>query len=267
LCFLPWVPSLVEQVTRVQSAFWIPPPRWFEIFHPFVVYTGFWPLALMMVPLALWGVDGLSRVARTESARSPSPAAVLAAWIAAPIVLPFVLSHVGSPIFLGKYTIAASVPFAVLTAIGYERLRVAWTRWTAAGLIGALSIWGFALYYVMPAKDDWRQAVRVIEETAQPGDAIVFYPWFNQVPFAYYQKRTDLPQFPFVAKPDDPEPAAGAIPALADRAARRQERLWLIVLKGTRYKSTIVDELGRRMTPLRRFELQHVEGHEFARRP
>jgi mannosyltransferase len=264
LIFSPWLPAFIEQARRVQSAFWIPPPMIIQLFQPLWTYSGSIPLTMVLAPLALVGIVTLARSpSRTASL---FPRCVLLAWLGAPIVMPFLLSFLGSPIFLPKYTIAASVPFAMLVAAGALSLRTERWRTLVVVAIAAASVFRFQHYYAAPDKDGWRPAVAELERLARPADVVVFYPWFNQVPFAYYQRRDDLLQQPFVAEPDDPAPAADDVPLLAERATRDRQRAWLVVLQGTGMKSLIVAELSRHMTPVRHWVGHRVELYLFERK-
>jgi hypothetical protein len=255
------VPAFAEQVSRVQSAFWIQRPLVIQLLQPLLTYSGSVPLACLLVPLALIGLHQLWRT-DPNTAAAPRPRLVVLGWLTVPIALPFLLSYVGSPIFLPKYTIAASVPFMALVAYGALGLPRRWRTWSAIA-VGLLSVWSFGRYYSSPRKDGWRPAVAALEEQARPNDLILFYPWFNQMPFSYYQRRTDLIASPFVANPEDPPPPSALIPALAERAARGHDRAWLVVLQGTPLKSEIVAELARVFAPPQHTVSQHIELYLF----
>jgi uncharacterized membrane protein len=53
LLYSPWTISLVDQVSRVQGAFWIARPLLIAVLHPLLVYSGSAPLALMLFP-SVW---------------------------------------------------------------------------------------------------------------------------------------------------------------------------------------------------------------------
>jgi mannosyltransferase len=262
LLFAPWLFAFLEQLGRVQSAFWIPQPMVIQLLQPLWTYSGSVPLTFVVAPLALLGIRQIW-ADRAPGAAGPSTRVVLLAWFVTPVVLPFVISFISAPIFLPKYAIAASVPFAMLAARGATGLRTKrWRTWTVVAM-AALSAWHFSRYYGTLQKDDWRNAVALLERTAEPNDTLVFYPWFNQIPFAFYQQRDDLIHRPFVAEPDDPAPPMEEIPALAERTADSGQRAWLVVLRGTPLKASIVGELGRVMTPVRQSMVQRVELYLF----
>jgi uncharacterized membrane protein len=265
LLYSPWLVALAEQVARVQAAFWIPRPMVIQVLQPLWTYSGSIPLTAVLVPLAGFGVFRLWQGTRSDSSGA-LPLRIVIAWLATPIVLPFAISFVSAPIFLPKYTIAASVPFFMLVAAGVVHLpRTHASRWIV-GAVVVLLVGRFGWYYATHDKDGWRDAVATLETAAAPGDAIVFYPWFHQVPFTYYQRRTDLRHLTFVDEPDDPAPPPADLPRLAARAVDGKRRLWLVTLQGEPMKPLIAAELGRRMTLARRTTRQHIDLYLFEQR-
>ncbi|MCC7008934.1 MAG: glycosyltransferase family 39 protein [Acidobacteria bacterium] len=255
LLYAPWLPTLIDQAGRVQSAFWIDRPGWLAIAEPFRAYAGSSLLLVISAGLCAAGVWSLARRPQPDRALLPW---ILLAWIGMPTIVPFVLSRLSAPIFLPKYTIAASVPFAMLVAAGVIAAR---RRAWRVVLIGALVLPllpVYRSYYGTPQKDGWRRAVARLEADARPGDLVVFYPWYNQVPYDYYHRRDDLTREPLI--PDihivlaDPRD----VPEIVARVAGHQ-RLWFVVLQGTPRRDVIVEELSRVMRPAAHTVAEHVE--------
>jgi len=275
--FAPWTISLLDQVSRVQGAFWIARPLLIAVFHPLLTYSGSVPLALLLVPIALFGgyrllaTGGGQGVFARPLAVSGEPLPVASSlivfpWFLMSTALPFVLSYAGSPIFLPKYTIVASVPFAMLTALGITGLpRMRW-RTAAAVAMTVLSIWRFHTYFTVPKKDGWRRAAGTLETLAKSEDVVLFYPWFNQIPFDYYHRRGDVTRLPLVPDLETPLPEADAIPGLVQQAVGTRDRVWLVLQQGISRRSLIVAELGRLMTPVQHLAAEHVELFLFEKR-
>ena len=280
--YLPWLAVFAWQFSLVQRGFWIPDPRAYMVGWPLLAYTGSIALALVIVPLAVWGL--CAAWSERSSAARPATLTVVLPWLACPIVLPLVLSFIGSPIFLPKYTIAASVPFALLAGRGLAALPG--RRWAMAVLvlIIGLSAWrpldtatASAITTVQPAddlrkvlaggtltsyyetrrKDGWRDAVWNVEAAARPGDAVVFYPFFNQLPFDIYHHRTDLAELPY------PKHAAmltrTTLLTMTRDMVRPYRRVWFVVLQQEEVKPLLVAELERRFRTVTRIREWHID--------
>jgi mannosyltransferase len=225
--FLPWLPVFTWQVALVQDHFWIGEPEPAGLVAVFRTFTGSTPLLLLAATLAVGGAVALSRRPRPEA--GPSALLLLLPWLAGPILIPFGVSLISSPIFLPKYTIAASVPFAILTAAGITALPRRTLQVLALAACVVLSLSTLPAYYELPVKDGWREAVPLVEREAAADDAIVLYPYFNQIAFDFYRERQDLQvrPFPLFTAP----PPADGWPAAISRATAGRARVWLVTLR------------------------------------
>jgi hypothetical protein len=109
LCVLPWVPFVLDSVTKVQGGFWIPRPN-LELFVKMAAYHGGYatPMAAGLVLYAWIAHRRVGElVSRQPEALSPSaPLALLSWWLLLPLALPVVMSFVVQPLFHHRYTIA-----------------------------------------------------------------------------------------------------------------------------------------------------------------
>ena len=112
--FLPWLPVFFVQVFHVQDSFWIPPMPAAELGRALIAFAG-GPMAVVLLPLALFAV---------VKDRGSRWTWFLLIWAAAPVLVPFAVSVVSSPIFLTKYSIAGSVALLLLAARGATLLPV-----------------------------------------------------------------------------------------------------------------------------------------------
>jgi uncharacterized membrane protein len=224
--FSPWMGPLASQVSRVQGHFWIPAPQWIDAMDPFVTFAGSGLIALVL------GAFAMAAVVRWPHATPTGPLVIpaLVSWALTATLLPWLISALGAPIFLPKYTITASLPLAMLAAHGITRLPRGIARGAAVVLVVGLTIPWLKRYYREPRKDDWRGAAALVERVAAPSDLILFYPDFNQVAFEYYRTRTDIRLGPVPLY--DPEATAERAALLARGAALHDERVWLIVRQG-----------------------------------
>lgn len=160
---------------------------------------------------------------------------LLACWLVLPPIAIAVLSP-AMPLFGARYFIIL-VPAAVtVLALGIHTVPAVWPRRVAAVVVGGLVVAGAVGWYVRAPADDVRAAAGEVAADARPGDAVVFLPWFEQLPFDAYAVRDDRldgvvrPLWPdarwgdFV--PDHPDhPDAAAI----DEVVTGTDRLWLVV--------------------------------------
>ncbi len=253
LAFLPWVPSFLSQLSGVERAFWIPPQT--TLAAAVEAQAGSSILAWMLVPLAAIAVGvALARARRHEGEVNWSAAAVTlcAVIVACVIGLPFVLSRVSTPIFLPKYTVAASLVFLTLVARGLVLLPSRFLRGGILLGLVVLTLVPLHAYFTTRHKDDWRDVVSSVERAAEPGDLIVFSQAFGIAPFHYYARRTDLVELPFLDRSEGL--TTRSLNAAADVALAPFDRVWLVlsdpdattdaVIRNLRGYDQVVDDVG-----------------------
>lgn len=253
LAFLPWMPSFLSQLYGVERAFWIPPRA--TLAAAVEAQAGSPILAWVLAPLAVIAL-GLSLVrARRHAGEanwSVAAATLCAVVVACVIGLPFVLSRVSSPIFLPKYTIAASLVFLTLVARGVVLLPSRLLRGGILLGIVALTLVPLHAYFTTRHKDDWRDVVSGVERAAEPGDLIVFSQAFGLAPFHYYARRTDLVELPFLDRSQ--ELTTRSLNAAAGVALAPFDRVWLVlsdpdattdaVIRSLRGYDQAIDDVG-----------------------
>jgi uncharacterized membrane protein len=258
--FLLWLPTFAIQVRQVRTHFWIPAPARDDLFTPIETYAGSPTLLWILGSLAAAGaVVAWRRPMRTASSASPRPAIFLLPWLILPIVLPFAISLTGSSIFLPKYTIAASIPFALLAGFGLARASGWWQIAAAATVVAVIvsqSLSVVRTYHDGVRKDDWRSAVREVEALARPGDRIVFHPFFTQIPYGVYRTRTDLVEAPF--------PKHGGLLTTTTlpfvlHQLRGDDRSWLVLMSFDARKPVLVAALEARCGTVERHRAFHID--------
>jgi hypothetical protein len=260
--FLPWFETFAAQVLLVQRGFWIPEPT--GVLLPWTVSTfaGSPALAALVIPVAGWGLWRSRGPAQPGAGLAPID--VIAPWLTVPILLPMLLSIVGSPIVLPKYTIAASIPLALCTGRGIAALPRRWMQVGTGLAIAALAASALTQFYAARRKDGWRDAVWNLEAAARPGDAVIFYPFFNELPFDVYSRRTDLTRLP---APRHAQLLTGpTLGRLVEHLARPHDRVWLVVLQLDPRKPLLVDALQRICPSVRRIREWHIDIY-FCERP
>ena len=259
IAFVPWGVVLVQQFVRVNDGFWIERwPNWL-LPYTFVVQAGSWPLAAVMVPLAaLAGIvawrpaaaGGPWRSRLRSATREQWRVLLLALWFAGPVLLPFALSQIFTPIFLPKYTLISAVALAMLAAHGIVLLRSRLIQVLTATVLATCAAASLGAYYDKTQNDRWREAVSEFHAHAAAGDLVLFTQPWGQIPFDYYLKRRDiveraLPPALGLFAPDE-------IAAILDTAMAGHHRIWLVLSQSGELGAMLKDQL----TPEQRLRLE-----------
>jgi uncharacterized membrane protein len=236
VAFVPWAVVLAQQFVRVEQGFWI--ARWpgWLLPYTFVVQAGSWWLAAVIVPLAaLTGAiawrSAIAEPPRTNVLRGASAeqwrVLLLALWFACPVLLPYMLSQVSTPIFLPKYTLLSAVALAMLAAHGVVLLGRRPVQVLAIAVLIAVGAVSVDAYYGKTHNDRWREAVAVFHDHAAPGDLVLFsYPW-GQIPFDYYLARRDIVER--ALPPSLPALDRSRVASILETAASGHDRVWIVL--------------------------------------
>ena len=267
LLFAPWMLVAFQQATRATGHFWIKEPDWLAPFRTLIEYCGSLWLALLLLPLFGYGVKRCCK--QSDVTLIPSLAhlkAFLLLWLILPIALPFILSKLITPFYLTKYTLAASLPFYLLTAVGLTQVRNAVWQCVLAFVIC------FSLATVLRSdlktlkRERWGDAAYNVEREAKTGDLVLFNSAGSLLSYSYYAKRDDLAKmiFPF-STPGENSP--GEVVLLQGAAAEalgsvnppntqqetndllRKEigdhkRVWIVTRYGDGFKNEVLKAFG-----------------------
>ncbi len=190
-------------------------------------------------------------------------------WLVLPVIAIALLSPV-QPLFGARYFVIL-VPAAVgFTAFGLVSLRQLWLRRVATTLVLVAVAIAAVAWYVRPPADDLRTASWTISGASQPGDVVVFLPWFVELPFDAYAVRdepisTDVQSlWPSTAwgrfLPDHTDhPSAADVARVDDH-----DRVWLVVRDDRqpaddRDLDTYLEQLGRNHRQVERIDLDGVD--------
>ncbi len=196
--FAPWIPSFLIQLEKSGTLVsWVPDPDIWSIFKMLFMSiswsrppwaTGSLPVgqiaiaAGLLVPAAL-AVDHLVRTRLLQPAAEPDLAPVpvdrklssliVLAWALVPILVAWILSMIGDPVFTYRNLIIVTPAVSIGLAMLVMR-----TRWAPArAVIIALSLAAFfgniGWYYTETHKEDWRSAQKYVTDNFRPGDQIV----------------------------------------------------------------------------------------------
>jgi len=156
--------------------------------------------------------------------------ALLLIWFFFTLVASLVLSFAIRPIFWDRYLSGIVPALCLLVARGvdnadpvisayFKRVKVPMGAMIVVAVITLVAVPRLHDYYAYPTKEQWREAVQLIESDAKPSDAIVIYPDGYSTPFDYYYKGN-----PSMIVPSD------AVVQNGSQIANKQ-RIWLVLMQ------------------------------------
>jgi mannosyltransferase len=255
LLFFPWSVFLIGQFMVIQSGYWIPEPALASLAETFLTYANdsramlfcFAVLACIAVFNSV-AIGGRSPLATRDEPRLSSAQAclLLVLWLGLPIIVPFVVSKVSTPVYYTRYTLAASVAFLILVARGIESLR--YLRVGVVALMIVLSVAPIRRYYSATTKEPWRDVAADLDRDATAGDLLLFNDGsYAELVREYYSSRQDLDLRAFnigVILPTEQSMREGfrQVDELDGLLARHQ-RVWLILYKSNDTTGAIRERL------------------------
>lgn len=239
LLFSPWIYVLINQIIKVESNFWIPVPQIKKLIGPFITYSGSIPLFLLFFIMCFISILGNKKIEISNSIKNfygliknrlshlnSTGTGLIMIWLLTPIILPFIISQISTPIYVTRYTIGASLAFFILVASGITKISNKVVKSSVILLVIILSLFNAEKYYNAVKKIEWRNITSLVDSRAMNGDLILFNSGFIQGPFDYYSNRSDLIKEPLYLKYNrkDPENAQEINPIL-----EKHNRFWLIL--------------------------------------
>jgi hypothetical protein len=151
---------------------------------------------------------------------------LLLVWLLFPIIITLILSLAVRPLFVSRYLIGITPAFYLLAAQGINNIgslvnaraiRANIAALTLLSLIVLITLPGLYEYYSQTQKNQWREATKLIQESEEPGDGIVFNRRYFRIPFDYYYKGSQEITVVPLEVIENEEPLEG------------MERLWLVI--------------------------------------
>jgi mannosyltransferase len=166
---------------------WMPKPTPKELLHLALFLGG--SGEKFAVSAILW-VAGVIAI-RRERNGEPAPGSywrgmLVVAWAVVPAALTALVS-LRHPVFVQRYMIFSLPATVMLAGRGMSALPKKHIGFWLVVLLCVTSIPTLIMGYRKP-REDWRGATNVILNSAQPGDAVVIYPFYAIVGFDYYRQ-------------------------------------------------------------------------------
>ena len=237
--YLPWVPSFLVQIHRVEAGFWIPDPNWFlikfSLMAPYaykyedIMYPWASVAAMVLSAVAIsWGLW-----AHRRNAEMLLPLSFLVGIHLLTIVVGIVVSIFIAPILMPRYLISCIGLFLVSVAVGIAALPKASARLGASALILALLL--PADYHIQTDTfhGPFREVAAIIAKR-DPHDATIvhedvqtLFPMQWGLPHATHVLVTDIPSVQALAGGVYPEEGLDVAKGLGE-VLKRGEPFWLV---------------------------------------
>lgn len=101
------------------------------------------------------------------------------------ILIPWLISRLGIPIYVHRYTIPALTAVILILGWTVASLKASFRTIVTVSLV-LLFIFPLYHYYTKIDKDPWRQTVEILRSRLQTGDRVVVHRSFNRSVFEYY---------------------------------------------------------------------------------
>lgn len=220
ILYMPWIVFLINNILEMQSGFWIPVPTLYYLIKTFRDYSGRFLLLLLYLILPFFSIvlyekikgkinwkDFLKSIGsyfRNLRLSDVNKIYLLLLWLLIPTILPFIISQFSTPIYVIRYTIAASLAFYILIAKGIDNISNKPIKISIIILIILLSLGEVVEYHTEVDKQQWREVASYIDMNAEPGDLLLFdFEHNKEWVFDYYSKRTDLEKRVLTGKKGD----------------------------------------------------------------
>ncbi len=139
--------------------------------------------------LLLWSYLAAIALAMVYPGRASVGARVyLLLSIVTPICLTIIVSHF-KHLFVIRYLLVVLPFFVVAAAMGIRQIPWRSVTVAVAAAISVMSLVEDYSYYRAPSFQDWRSAVTFVAARAVPGDVLMIYPNYYEIPVQYYVGR------------------------------------------------------------------------------
>jgi len=235
LCFAPWLKVFIAQLAWGPKNFWVTRPDLSSLGITFKLFTGSTGLLIIFGLLCILALSSREIFSGKTKAQEPhdanqnagfynfSPVLLLLFWLLVPVLTPWLVSLILTPVFQPRYSIAATPAIYLLAAKGVRNIGFKYARWLMVAMVLYFSLLSIQGYFGATNKEQWREAVGLIEQSAHPRDLVLVYKGdcLKNI-YYYYQKRKDLTVVPY-PEADDQSPKP------LDSVINGHDRAWLLI--------------------------------------
>ncbi|MEI7811216.1 MAG: glycosyltransferase family 39 protein [Ignavibacteria bacterium] len=243
LLYLPWFVIFLRQFLSAQRFLWIPETGILGFPEILAEYSGSILLAIIFIPLFFLAFFSINLSHKTDYQKNifskleglrinigfinSRKLFFLLLWLILPVLLPYIISKILSPIFLMKYTIAASTAFLLFIAAGIDNIKSAGIKVAVILLICILTLINQKNEYMANKKETWKEAVTYLDKAVKPDDLIMFNSGNCIDLYNYYTKRTDTHKYPLYLRWNQLN--RDTLTSVITPLFKKHNRFWLVV--------------------------------------
>ena len=207
--FIPGLLIWIKNTLAMQGGFWLSEPRVIDIARYFYHFAGRdYILFFLYFVLAAFSFINFKAIGKRSNIKdildinsepghksflsNKDSMYLLLLWLFVPLLIPFIISLVSTPILHTRYMIGSSLALYILVAKGIWNLHNNRLTLVLPIVILLLSIWPLTMYYAYPQKHQWRETVAYLEKNASENDTVFIYPVFDVRSADYYREKEDL---------------------------------------------------------------------------
>ncbi|MGD9897788.1 MAG: glycosyltransferase family 39 protein [Calditrichaceae bacterium] len=169
--FMPYFFYYFRMILSVRNEFWIKSPNLIHLAGIFEQYAGYLPLFIFLFPFAF--LTSFLFIRNKVKEGEQHRILFLLCWAAFPIIIPFIISHVISPMFQVRYTIFAAVPFYALTAFGINKISNRPLFRLSLLLLIIIAVIGLHKHNSSITREPWDQVVMDLKLKTAPNEPIL----------------------------------------------------------------------------------------------
>lgn len=230
LSLVPLILSPSMQSTQVD---WIDKPQLISLAGTAFVLAGDYPMLFIIYGLLSLVISPyVIKNIRTKFM-------FLSLWLFIPIVVSFLFSILVKPIYQSVYFLIGLPPFLIFIAGAIASISKRGIRAILLVSIALLSFTRLTLWYSQNTDykwvftnndEDWRIATNFVNDQAIEGDVIVFYGYYNRMPYELYS-RNETPKIIEISKESYSYGGGGELPSpnLELISEIDNHRVWLLV--------------------------------------
>lgn len=166
-------------------------------------------------------------------------------WLVCPLLLPFVISTLGLPMFIDRYTIAASLALYLLLGAFVVAMQRIVPLTVSVGALLFVLVPGLYHYCVSDIKEQWQEAAAFVTHHETTADVIIFVPSDEHIQercFTHHYNG-ELPLCPI----ENYQDGAAAILDGISACTAGHERYWLVVRMSNSPNNSSVEEVLRQL--------------------
>jgi len=194
LCWLPWLPTFLEQQQHVQADYFVRAPSWAAVriyaYHMTVEPENSVPRGMTIASYACIFVCAAVPCALLCKAKSANWLVFLSAVVPVGASL-FTTTILGTHVFYSRYFLFAHLFLLVGAAMLLGKIPLLWARLTL-GLVVVLGMLAVDLRYMqkldLPNSPSYRGAAEYVESRRQPGEPVVVCHHLYYLPLLYHAK-------------------------------------------------------------------------------